>query len=203
LCDLREEMPLIPGDRQRFITALFCSGLLLPGCSRLPEEGRSKPASSSKSGDGEGFSEVPPEHTLNRVPVDSSGALKGQLVGASGQNSLEDKSRFLPDRLVIEEEHAGARFDLAGAKVLDASGNWEDWESTSDSRRFRNKTGGDARSEIYDDFQMLYVFLSIRTLGQRMFRPMGQAAASSICQLVRPKPRENPPWTFRRQPEVG
>jgi hypothetical protein len=98
-----------------------------------------------------------------------SGALTATLVGASGRSSLEDKTLDVPQIISIsKKEHAGARFDLAGAKVRDASGKLGALGKHVEITGTIPETNltETLEMEIYDDFpNVALVSLSIRNAG--------------------------------------
>jgi len=172
--DLREEIPLISGDRQSwFITALFMFGLIVclaaAGC-RNKEESKPAPAASKSTVMvkvlSEGITLSTPSTEFRLTP---SGALTGALVGASGQNSWEEESLdFSPIVSSSKKEHAGARFDLAGAKVLDASGKLGALGKHIEIAGAIPETNlaETLDLEIYDDFpNVALLSLSIRNTG--------------------------------------
>ena len=204
--DLREGMALTRGDRQRsFITELFLFGLIVflaaAGCQKKEE---SKPAPSAAksavivkvSGEGMTLSTLSTEFRLTR-----SGALTGRFVGASGQNSLEDKSLdFSPIVSSSRKEHAGAQFDLAGAKVRGVSGKLGALGKHIEITGTIPETnlGETLDLEIYDDFpNVALLSLTIRNTGPTDV-PLDWVKLQRH-QFVSPsdsKSRVDPLWTF-------
>jgi alpha-galactosidase len=131
-----------------------------------------------------------------------SGALTATLVGASGRSSLEDKALDVSQIISLsKKEHAGAQFDLAGAKVRDTSGKLGALGKHVEITGTIPETNlaETLEFEIYDDFPNLaLVSLSIRNRGSadvpldwvKLQRHQFAAASGS-------PPRVEPLWTFQ------
>jgi alpha-galactosidase len=204
--DLREEMALVSGDRQSwFITELFLCGLIVclaaAGCQKKEESKPAPPAAKSAvivKVSSEGIALSTPSTEFRLTP---SGALKGTLVGLSGQNSLEDKSfDFSPIVSSSKKEHAGARFDLAGAKVLDASGKLGALGKHIEIAGTIPETNlaETLDLEIYDDFpNVALLSLTIRNTGPTDV-PLDwiKLQRHQFVNSSDSKPRVDPLWTF-------
>jgi alpha-galactosidase len=125
----RGGLELIPWDRQDFcFRKLLLFGVAVcisaAGCQKKEETKPVSPAAAKSAVvvnvSNESITVRTPSAEFRLMP---SGALMATLAGASGQTSLEDKSLDYSQIVSFsKKEHAGAQFDLAGAKVRDASG---------------------------------------------------------------------------------
>src|SRR5260221_1220009 len=131
-----------------------------------------------------------------------SGALTATLVAASGRASLEDKALDVSQIISLsKKEHAGAQFDLAGAKVRDTAGKLGTTGKHVEITGTIPETNlaETLELEIYDDFPNLaLVSLSIRNTGTadipldwvKLQRHQFAAASGS-------QPHVAPLWTFQ------
>jgi alpha-galactosidase len=128
--------------------------------------------------------------------------LTATLVGASGQSSLEDKPLDFSQIISsLKKEYAGAHFDLAGAKVRDASGKLgalgKHVEITGTIPETNLAETLDL--EIYDDFPNIALLsLSIRNTGPTDV-PLDwvKLQRHQFASTSDSKPRVNPLWTFQ------
>ena len=119
----------IPRYRQNLLLVellLFGAAICLfaAGCQKEKETKRVSPAAAKSvvvvKVSSDSITAVTPSAEFRLTP---SGALVATLAGAGGQTSLADKSLDYSQIVSLsKKEHAGAQFDLAGARVRDASG---------------------------------------------------------------------------------
>ncbi|HET6929476.1 MAG TPA: alpha-galactosidase [Candidatus Acidoferrum sp.] len=144
--------------------------LLAAGCQKKEETKTLSPAAAKSAVtvnvSSESITASTPSAEFRLTP---SGALTATLVGASWRSSLEDKALDVSQIIsVSKKEHVGARFDLAGAKVRDASGKLgalgRHVEITGTIPEM--SLAETLELEIYDDFpNVALVSLSIRNTG--------------------------------------
>jgi len=177
--------------------------LLAAGCQKKEETKAVSPASAKSAVvvnvSSESIIASTPSAEFRLAP---SGALSATLVGASGRSSLEDKTLDVPQIISIsKKERAGARFDLAGAKVRDASGKLGALGKHVEITGTIPETNlaEILELEIYDAFpNVALVSLSIRNTGPtevpldwvKLQRHQFAAASGS-------QPRVDPLWTFQ------
>jgi len=204
----RGGLGLIPRDRQNFLlVVVLLTGVMAclsaTGCRKKEETKTVSPAAAKSAVvvnvSSENITAITPSAEFRLTP---SGALTASLVGASWQTSLEDQSLdFSQIVSSSKKEHAGAHFDLAGAKVRDASGKigalGKHVEITGTIPE--TNLAETLELEIYDDFpNVALVSLSIRNTGSadvsldwvKLQRHQFAAASES-------KSRVEPLWTFQ------
>jgi alpha-galactosidase len=177
--------------------------LLAAGCQKK-EEPKAVSSAAAKSAvvvniSGESIIASTPSAEFRLGP---SGALTATLVGGSGRSSLEDKTLDLSQIISLsKKEHFGAHFDLAEAKVREASGKLGTLGKHVEITGTIPETNlaETLELEIYDDFPNLaLVSLSIRNTGSTdvsldwVKLQRHQFAAASWSQ-----PRVEPLWTFQ------
>ncbi|HET7107442.1 MAG TPA: alpha-galactosidase [Candidatus Acidoferrum sp.] len=155
---------------KRLVLLGLSASLLAAGCQKK-EETKAVSSAAAKSAvavtiSGDSIVASTPAAEFRLAP---SGALTATLVGASWRSSLEDKALDVSQIIsVSKNEHAGARFDLAGAKVRDTSGKLGALGKHVEITGTIPETNlaETLEMEIYDDFPNLaLVSLSIRNAG--------------------------------------
>jgi alpha-galactosidase len=166
---------LIPRDRRNFLfVELFLFGVTVclsaTGCQKKEETKPVSPAAAKSAVvvkvSSESITAITPTAEFRLTPT---GALTATLVAASGQSSLEDQPLdFSQIVSSAKKEHAGAHFDLAGAKVrgtsgkLGALGKHVEISGTIPGTNLAETLD----LEIYDDFPNIALLsLSIRNSG--------------------------------------
>jgi alpha-galactosidase len=198
----------IPRNRQNLLLVellLFGVAICLSaaGCQKKEETKRVSPAAAKSvvvvKVSSDSITALTPSAEFRLTP---SGALMATLAGASGQTSLEDKSLDYSQIVSLsKKEHAGAQFDLAGAKVRDASGKLGALgKHVEISGTIPDTNLAETLAlEIYDDFPNIALLsLSIRNTGPADIQldwiklQCHQFRATADSQH-----RVNPLWTFQ------
>ena len=204
----RGGLGLFPRDRQNFLlVTLLLVGLTVcltaAGCQKKEETKPVSPGAAKSTVvvnvSSEGITANTPSAEFRLTP---SGALTATLVATSGQTSLEDKP---PDFSQIvsssKKEHAGARFDLAGAKVRDASGKLGPLGKHIEITGTIPETNlaETLELDIYDDFpNVALLSLSIRNTGPTDV-PLDWVTLQRHQFAASPDPQSQsyPLWTFQ------
>ncbi len=198
---------MIPRNRQNFLVELVLLGVTVcisaAGCQKQEEAKPVSPAAAKSAVvvnvSSQSITAITPSAEFRLTP---SGALTAALVGVSGQMSLENQPLdFSQIVSSSKKEHAGAHFDLAGAKARDTSGKLGALGKHVEITGTIPETNlaETLELEIYDDFpNFALLSLSIRNTGPtdvpldwiKLQRHQFAATSGS-------NPRLTPLWTFQ------